>query len=132
MAVVRRRPRGEPLWHGSMLFGAGLMFLAGFVGVAGMVAWRGKPTAFPKPREGATLFQSGVYAWVRHPLYASLILLGIGWALFRCSSGALVAAAALTVFLDAKARREERWLRERFDGYVAYAQRVRRFIPRIY
>ena len=34
--------------------------------------------------------------------------------------------------LDAKSRREERWLQEKFDDYHSYRQRVRRFIPWIY
>jgi protein-S-isoprenylcysteine O-methyltransferase Ste14 len=35
-------------------------------------------------------------------------------------------------FFDLKARREERWLRERFADYDDYARRVKRFIPGFY
>ena len=36
------------------------------------------------------------------------------------------------VLLDLKARREEAWLSERFEGYAAYMRRTRRFIPGLY
>jgi len=52
--------------------------------------------------------------------------------LIRSSWPALVASLALAIFFDAKARREERWLRRRFPEYTRYEQRVRRFIPGIY
>ena len=35
-------------------------------------------------------------------------------------------------FLDAKARREERWLRVQFPAYAEYAAKVRRLIPWLY
>jgi protein-S-isoprenylcysteine O-methyltransferase Ste14 len=38
----------------------------------------------------------------------------------------------MTRFFDAKARHEERWLRQKFPAYAAYAQQVRRFIPWLY
>ena len=41
-------------------------------------------------------------------------------------------ALGLMPFFDAKARREEKWLREKFSEYGEYESRVKRFIPRIY
>lgn len=38
----------------------------------------------------------------------------------------------LAVFFDAKARREETWLRQQFPEYANYQLRVRRFLPGIY
>jgi protein-S-isoprenylcysteine O-methyltransferase Ste14 len=38
----------------------------------------------------------------------------------------------LTLFLDAKARYEERWLLRQFPEYAGYSERVRRFVPLIY
>ena len=40
-----------------------------------------------------------------------------------------MAALALAPLLDAKARREERWLRQQFPEYSVYEQQVRRFVP---
>jgi len=56
----------------------------------------------------------------------------MGWALVWRSWPALLAALALAPVLCAKARREERWLRQHFPEYAAYERRVRRFIPWIF
>jgi protein-S-isoprenylcysteine O-methyltransferase Ste14 len=45
---------------------------------------------------------------------------------------ALVLAAVLAVFLDAKARREEAWLKEVYPEYTIYAQQVKRLVPGVY
>ena len=38
----------------------------------------------------------------------------------------------LAALLDAKARREETWLLERYDAYAEYRRRSKRFVPGIY
>jgi protein-S-isoprenylcysteine O-methyltransferase Ste14 len=60
------------------------------------------------------------------------MLASLGWALIWRSWPALLAALALAPFFDAKARVEERWLREQFADYAGYTRRVRRFIPWVY
>jgi protein-S-isoprenylcysteine O-methyltransferase Ste14 len=77
------------------------------------------------------LVQRGIYARVRHPLYTSVMLASLGWALIWQSGSSLLAALALVPFFHAKARREERWLCETFPDYADYASRVPRFIPRL-
>ncbi len=69
---------------------------------------------------------------MRHPLYTGVFCWSAGWALVWRSWPALLAALALAPLLDAKARREERWLREKFPQYSSYEQLVRRFLPGIY
>jgi protein-S-isoprenylcysteine O-methyltransferase Ste14 len=117
----------------AMQFLAGALLLAGaYAGVAGALALGKSRTPFPKPPKDAQLIRHGIYAKVRHPLYTSLIALGLAWAFYWQSpvGGALAIAQAL--LLDAKARREERWLRERFPDYADYAAKVKRLIPFIY
>ena len=115
-----------------LFVGGVLILLGGVVGVAGVVALGPNRTAYPRPREDATLVDQGIYAWIRHPLYASLMLVSFGWAAAWGSLPAGVVALVETVFLMAKARREEAWLRARFPGYAAYQRRVRRFLPGIH
>jgi len=89
-------------------------------------------TPMPRPRVHARLVATGVYGTVRHPIYGGLMLWAIGWAAFTARPLALVAALLLAAWLDAKARREEAWLVERYPGYEAYRARTRRFLPGIY
>ena len=89
-------------------------------------------TPFPKPPEKAQLVRHGIYALMRHPVYAGLIALSLGWACLWGSRRGLALALLQAVLLDAKARREERWLREKFPDYDRYAAKVRRVIPSLY
>jgi protein-S-isoprenylcysteine O-methyltransferase Ste14 len=86
----------------------------------------------PKPVEGGTLVEEGVYGYVRHPIYLGLMLVGFGWSVAMDSLPALIVAIVFTVFLDLKSRREESWLREQYPEYVEYAARTRRFVPYVY
>jgi protein-S-isoprenylcysteine O-methyltransferase Ste14 len=94
--------------------------------------WGATEHRIPKPIEDARLVEHGSYAVVRHPLYSSVIFLSLGWALVWQSWPALLASLALAILLDAKARLEERWLREKLREYAAYARRVKRFVPGVY
>lgn len=109
--------------------GAGLLLISAGVAVAGTIALGTNLTPFPKPGDQAQLVCHGIYALIRHPLYASVIAGSLGWALVWQSWPALAVAGALMVFFHAKARCEERWLRQRFPEYAAYQRQVRRFIP---
>jgi protein-S-isoprenylcysteine O-methyltransferase Ste14 len=112
--------------------GAILFILGGAIGLAGVAVLGRSRTPYPQPRPDAVLIQRGIYAWIRHPLYTSVMLASLGWALIWQSGLALGAALLLIPFFDAKARREERWLAERFAEYGDYQRRVRRFVPWIY
>ena len=112
--------------------GATLLVIGGVFGIAGVAALKSNRTPFPMPRHDSQLVQSGIYSRVRHPLYTSVILCSLGWALIWQSWPALVAAVALIPFFAAKTRREEHWLREKFPGYADYEKQVKRFVPWIY
>lgn len=116
------------------IFIVGLVLLAvsAVCGIAGLLALGRNLTPFPKPSATARFVQQGVYGWIRHPLYTSVLCAALGWSFVWQSWPAFVVSLALVVFLDAKARHEERWLRRHFPDYASYERRVRRFIPWIY
>ena len=89
-------------------------------------------SVFPRPVDDGVLVQSGLYAIVRHPIYSGVILSALGWSLFRASLPALILTVALALFFDQKARREERWLEQKYPDYPGYRQRVRKLIPWVY
>jgi protein-S-isoprenylcysteine O-methyltransferase Ste14 len=90
-------------------------------------------TPFPQPRPGAHLVTRGVYGHVRHPIYAGLILIALGWSLAYTSVWALALCLPLAVLLELKSRREEAFLSAHMAGYAAYRARVRRrFLPGLY
>ncbi|MBI3964362.1 MAG: isoprenylcysteine carboxylmethyltransferase family protein [Chloroflexi bacterium] len=89
-------------------------------------------TPLPRPREDGQLVRTGLFRVVRHPIYAGAILLAWSWTLLRASLLHAVIALAIVVLLDAKARREERWLVERYPEYRSYQRQVARLIPWLY
>jgi len=89
-------------------------------------------TPLPYPKDGAKFVQTGSFALVRHPMYGGGLMLALGWALFVQGCLTLGYVATLFAFLDAKSRREERWLAERFPEYTSYQRRVRKLIPFVY
>jgi len=75
----------------------------------------------------------GLYGYIRHPLYSSLLCLA--WAMFFKSPSWLEAALALlcTLFLTTTAYAEERENIIYFgDEYVEYMKRSKRFIPFVF
>lgn len=114
-----------------VMTGIALMLVGASVALAGAMALGRNLTPFPKPADSAQLVRHGIYAVIRHPLYTSVIAVAIGWSLIWQSWPALLVAAALIPFFAAKARREERWLREMFSEYGEYEERTPRFLPRI-
>jgi protein-S-isoprenylcysteine O-methyltransferase Ste14 len=86
----------------------------------------------PELRSGAKLVTGGPYRWIRHPMYAS-VLLGVG-ALVHADPRPwrIVLLAALALVLIAKAAREETYLRAAFPEYAAYSSRTWRLVPFVY
>jgi protein-S-isoprenylcysteine O-methyltransferase Ste14 len=124
-------------WSGAPRFAAavagGALIAAGLaLGYLGIKDLDRSLSPLPRPRDTAVLIQDGVYRRLRHPIYAALILLAVGWGLLMASLLALGLAVALAVLLDLKARREEVWLRERYPGYATYATQTKRFVPGVY
>jgi protein-S-isoprenylcysteine O-methyltransferase Ste14 len=82
---------------------------------------------------GHHLVTAGPYRLVRHPGYTGFL-----FAIFASGPalGSWIAAVAVAPFLVLVVRRtliEDRFLRERLDGYAEYAKRVRyRLVPCIW
>jgi protein-S-isoprenylcysteine O-methyltransferase Ste14 len=124
--------RGQ--WHSQTITacGAFLLLIAAGCGWTGTASLGRNLTPFPKPSVSSSLVQTGIYGFIRHPLYTAVFCGSVGWALVWRSWPALLAALALGPFFDAKARREERWLRQKFAKYSDYEKKVRRFVPWVY
>ena len=105
---------------GVYLFGRGLLDLGASF------------TPLPKPKDDARLVREGAYRVVRHPIYAGATLAALGWALLTANTTRLALAGVVLLFFDAKARREEAWLVEKYPAYAAYRREVRKLLPGLY
>jgi protein-S-isoprenylcysteine O-methyltransferase Ste14 len=79
------------------------------------------------------LMTDGPYRFVRHPRYASFLLIGLGAPLTFASVLGWPLVLALLVAVRHRIEREEPHLRELFGGaYDAYARRTARLLPGVY
>jgi protein-S-isoprenylcysteine O-methyltransferase Ste14 len=77
-----------------------------------------------------SLVSTGIYRYIRHPLYSSLLLLGWGIFFKAPNPAGLALAAGATVFLFATAFADEAECRRFFGtAYADYMGRTKRFVP---
>ena len=109
--------------------GAIPMVAGGLLALWALVQQIWQLTPFPTPREDANLITHGAYRLVRHPIYAGLIFLAIGYGVFMQDFYKLIFAFLLYIFFEIKAAYEERLLRKRFEGYPQYMVQTGKFFP---
>jgi protein-S-isoprenylcysteine O-methyltransferase Ste14 len=81
---------------------------------------------------GQTLIDTGLYALVRHPFYAGMLMTYAGIAVWLGSYAAAIASVAFFIMTLMRIVIEEAHLRRTLPDYDAYARRVRgRLIPLI-
>jgi protein-S-isoprenylcysteine O-methyltransferase Ste14 len=82
---------------------------------------------------GQVVITSGPYRFVRHPMYAGIILLFLCVPMALGSWWALAPGAAIGVLFVLRTAKEDRMLRQGLAGYGEYAQRVRyRLVPGVW
>lgn len=108
------------------------LVIGGIFGTGGVLSLGKNLTPFPRPKESGSLITRGIYQCVRHPIYTGVIFGTLGWSLIISNVIGLGFVVILFLFFDAKSRREERWLVERFPEYSAYREDVKKLIPWIY
>ena len=76
------------------------------------------------------VYQSGIYAYSRNPIYLGVLLWMISGALFFDKTWIMIMAFILIFFMNKVViEKEEAYLEEKFgEDYLAYKQKVRRWI----
>lgn len=111
----------------------GLFILVNYAGTY----WTFRENAFAAPvvkiQKGQRAIDSGPYAYVRHPMYASAIFLLIGTPLLLGSWIGLLLSLVFILGVAWRAVHEEGALRDELQGYSDYAARVRyRLVPHVW
>jgi len=104
-----------------------------WLGVVGILisaaSLRKSLTAVPIPKVEGTLSTTGLYRYVRHPMYSSVLLLALGIAMQSGSIIKYLLVIALYLLFYAKSRYEETYLIIKYPEYAEYSSRIPRFIP---
>lgn len=86
-------------------------------------------SVFPEPKPKGRFVQGGVYAFIRHPMYAGVLIVfgSLVWEFF--SWDRLLALCVLLLVFVFKILDEERLLKARFPEYRTYCENTNRLIP---
>lgn len=124
-------PFGAPTNY--FVLGVSVTALGLLIGVAAL--WANKLGNFnivPDIKEECILITSGIYAYIRHPMYASVLLSMLGVMILYFSPYELVLFMVLLVNMLTKMLYEEKLWHCEGSEYEKYTQNTKRLIPYIY
>jgi protein-S-isoprenylcysteine O-methyltransferase Ste14 len=101
--------------------------------LSGYLAFKGLSLVFGKKRQKSGVIRTGVFSFVRHPIYLSEILLYLGFLLLNTSLAAIVIWIIGIGFLHYISRYEEKLLLARYgEEYKRYMAEIPMWIPRFW
>ncbi|MEO8514501.1 MAG: isoprenylcysteine carboxylmethyltransferase family protein [Ignavibacteria bacterium] len=86
----------------------------------------------PVPRDNSLLKTGGVYKFVRHPMYFTVLVLMLGLILYFQAFYSIIWLVIAFIFLVYKSSIEERYLLKKFPEYERYRIATKRIIPFLY
>lgn len=87
---------------------------------------------FDRPNEPANLVTDGVFSYVRHPMYLSILLIKLGFLLLTMSLISILPLVISIFLYDKIASYEEKELEKKLgQEYFDYKKKVSRWIPKL-
>jgi len=83
----------------------------------------------PKLKKDAQLITTGIYAYIRHPMYTSVVTMMLGILISTPTWYEAIFFTLLLFTLYLKAKREEKLLLQAFIQYSAYKKNTKYFVP---
>lgn len=83
----------------------------------------------PEIKEDAVLITTGAYAYIRHPMYFSVLIMMLGVVVADINMISMGLYLLLIITLLLKAHKEEKLWMEKSEAYRAYRQRTKSIIP---
>ena len=80
---------------------------------------------FPRPLNNSNLITTGIYRFMRHPMYYSLIFISFGVFLIKLSIYYLFLSISLVFLIKFKISLEEQYLNNKFKNYLLYKNEVK-------
>jgi len=80
---------------------------------------------FPRPINNSNLVTTGIYRFIRHPMYYSLIFISVGFFITKLSFYYLFLSISLGIIIKFKITLEEQYLNNKFKNYSLYKNEVK-------
>ena len=80
---------------------------------------------FPRPINNSNLVTTGIYRFIRHPMYYSLIFISFGVFIAKLSIYYLFLSISLGLIIKFKIALEEQYLNNKFKNYSLYKNEVK-------
>ena len=80
---------------------------------------------FPRPINNSNLVTTGIYRFMRHPMYYSLIFISTGVLIIKLSIYYLFLTISLVLIIKFKIALEEKYLINKFKNYLLYKNEVK-------
>ena len=80
---------------------------------------------FPKPIKNSNLVTTGIYRFMRHPMYYSLVFISFGVFITNLSIYYLFLSITLGLTIKFKIDLEEQYLKNKFKNYLLYKNEVK-------
>ncbi len=124
-----------PLGTPTKNFALGMVFIV--IGlVVGILALRknrlGNFNIRPDIKEDCTLITDGIYAYIRHPMYASVLTGMLGVTILYLNTYTLFVYGILVINMLVKMFYEERLWQCEGEAYKEYAKNTARLIPKLF
>src|SRR6056297_3588864 len=107
-----------------VLSGLGFLFI-----LSALLQLNTNLSPFPKPKDNSTLITSGVYKYVRHPIYSGILIALFFLALYLSSPFKIFIVLLLVLLFWYKSKYEEEQLCLKYPDYSKYRQHTGRFLP---
>lgn len=126
LGLLLLRPKATvlmtPSWAPALAIAFGVLG-AGIL-IAAWLALRASLQISPIPKDGAALVTSGIYRFLRHPMYIGVLLFGAGLVLTNINGITIAIWSALFITLICKARFEDSLLAIKHPNAAAYQSKT--------
>ena len=102
-----------------------IILIASFIMLLAIKDLGSNLSPFPRPIANGDLITSGIYSFIRHPMYYSLILISFGIFIINLSFYYLCLTISLTLVIKFKIILEEKYLNNKFKNYLFYKDKVK-------
>ena len=108
-----------------IFFGFSIIIIALIVMLKAIKDLGGNLSPFPRPTSNGKLITTGIYRFMRHPMYYSLILISFGIFIINLSLYYLCLTIILAFVIKFKIILEEKFLKNKFKNYFLYKDKVK-------